>query len=151
MVHVIPVIPYFKMISKKVFLAPSSFLAFIDRAHPMHEQAAAFFRYFAQEAYHLYADYPDLLEVYRVTYNSISPSLARDFMRTMSIAAINIIYPEDADSKAALKALVTYQSTDLTYTNALMSVLAYKRGIQQICTFEYLHPLFGLTTFYLPI
>jgi predicted nucleic acid-binding protein len=139
------------MLSKKVFLAPSSFLAFIDRAHPMHEQATAFFRYFAQETYQLYADYPDILEAYRVIYNTISPSLARDFIRTMSITAMNIIYPEDSDAKAALKALVTYQSTDLTYSNALMSILAYKRSIQQICTFEYLHPLFGLTAFYLPI
>ena len=139
------------MLSKKVFLAPSSFLSFIDRAHPMHEQATAFFRYFGQESYSLYTDYPTLLETYRVIYSSISPSLARDFMRTMSISAMNIIYPEDSDAKSALKALNTYQSTDLTYNNALMSVLAYKRNIQQICTFEYLHPLFGLTTFYLPI
>jgi predicted nucleic acid-binding protein len=139
------------MLSKKVFLTPSSFLAFIDRAHPMHEQATAFFRYFAQESYQLYADYPDIMEVYRVIYNSISPSLARDYLRTMSITAMNIIYPEDADAKAALKALNTYQSTDLTYSNALMSVLAYKRNIQQICSFEYLHPLFGLQTFFLPI
>jgi len=139
------------MISKKVFLAPSSFLAFIDRAHPMHEQAAAFFRYFSQEAYQLYVDYPTILETYRVIYMTISPSLARDFIRTMFITAMNIIYPEDIDAKGALKALNAYQSTDLTYANALMSVLAYKRNIQQICTFEYLHPLFGLTTFYLPI
>lgn len=139
------------MISKKVFLAPSSFLAFIDRAHPMHEQAAAFFRFFAQENYQLYTDHPSILEAYRVIYSNISPSLARDYMRTMSITSMNIIYPEDNDAKAALKAVNTYQSTDLTYNNALLSILAYKRGIQQICTFEYLHPLFGLTTFYLPI
>lgn len=139
------------MNSKKVFLAPSSFLAFIDRAHPMHEQAAAFFRYFGQEQYQLFTDYPTIMEVYRVIYSSISPSLARDYLRTMSITAINFIYPEDSDAKAALKAINTYQSTDLTYSNALLSVLAYKRNIQQICTFEYLHPLFGLTVFYLPM
>lgn len=139
------------MVSKRVYLAPSSFLAFIDRAHPMHEQAAAFFRFFGQEAYQLYTDYPTIMEVYRAIYSGISPSLARDFMRTMSISNMNIIYPEESDAKAALKALVTYQSTDLTYSNALMSVLAYKRNIQQICTFEYLHPLFGLTTYFLPI
>lgn len=139
------------MLSKKVFLAPSSFLSFIDRAHPMHEQAAAFFRYFAQESYQLYADYPSVIEVYKVIYSSISPSLARDYLRIMSITSMNIIYPEETDAKAALKALNTYQSTDLTYSNALLSVLAYKRNITQICTFEYLHPLFGLQSFYLPI
>lgn len=139
------------MTSKKVFLAPSSFLAFIDRAHPMHSQADAFFRYFATERYQLYTDYPSIMETYRVIYANISPSLAKDFLRTMSITNMNIMYPEESDAKAALKALTAYQSSDLTYANALMSVLAYKRNIQQICTFEYLHPLFGLTTFYLPI
>lgn len=139
------------MVSKKVFLAPSAFLAFIDRAHPMHEQASAFFRYFAQERYQLYTDMPTIMEVYRLVYTSVSPSLAKDYLRTMSISSMNILYPEESDSKAALKALVTYQSTDLTYANALMSVMAYKRTIGQICTFEYLHPLFGLQTFYLPL
>lgn len=139
------------MLSKKVFLAPSSFFAFIDRAHPMHEQAAAFFRYFAQEKYFLFTDLPSILETYRLIYTNISPSLAKDFLRTMSITGMNVLYPEDSDNKAALKALVTYQSTDLTFANALLSVLAYRRGITQICTFEYLHPLFGLSTFYLPM
>lgn len=139
------------MISKKVFLAPSSFSAFIDRAHPMHEQAAAFFRYFAQEEYVLFTDLPSILDAYRLMYANISPSLAKDYLRTMSITSMNILYPEESDGKAALKALITYQSTDLTYSHALMAVLAYKRGISQICTFEYLHPLFGLQTFYLPL
>src|SRR6187401_1971919 len=139
------------MLSKKVFLAPSSFFAFIDRAHPMHEQSAAFFRYFAQEQYQLFTDLPTMLEVYRLMYMNISPSMAKDYLRTMSITSMNILYPEDSDCKAALKALVTYQSTDLTYAHALMAVLSYRRGITQICTFEYLHPLFGLQTFYLPM
>lgn len=139
------------MLSKKVYLAPSSFLGFIDRAHPMHEQAAAFFRYFAQEEYTLFTDLPTIIETYRLAYTNISPSLAKDFLRIMSITSMNILYPEESDSKAALKALVTYQSTDLTFTNALLSVLAYRRGINQVCTFEYLHPLFGLTAFYLPM
>lgn len=139
------------MLSKKVFLASSSFFAFIDRAHPMHEQSAAFFRYFAQEQYSLFTDLPTIIETYRLIYAGISPSLAKDFLRTMGISSMNMLYPDESDAKAALKALVTYQSTDLTYNNAIMSVLAYRRGITQICTFEYLHPLFGLTAFYLPM
>jgi predicted nucleic acid-binding protein len=139
------------MLSKKVYLAPSSFFAFIDRAHPMHEQAAAFFRYFAQEEYSLFTDLPSVLETYRMIYANVSPSLAKDYLRTMSITSMNILYPEEGDSKAALKALVTYQSTDLTFQNAILSVLAYRKGITQVCTFDYLHPLFGLTAFYLPM
>jgi predicted nucleic acid-binding protein len=64
---------------------------------------------------------------------------------------INIIYPEESDIKAALKTLVNYQSTELSFSQSLRAVLANRRGINQIFTLEYLHPLFGQSVFYLPI
>jgi predicted nucleic acid-binding protein len=139
------------LISKKVFVESSVFCAFIDRAHPKHEQAAAYFRYFAEEEYMIFTDYPSLIESYTSIYKDISPSLAKDFLRTLSLSNVNTLYPEEQDSKVALKALVTYQSTDLTFPKAISAVLAQKRGISQICTFDYLHPLFGQVLFYLPI
>lgn len=139
------------LISKKVFVEASVFCAFIDRAHPKHEQAAAYFRFFAEEEYMLFTDQPSLISAYEGIYKDISPSLAKDFLRTMSLSNINILYPEEQDSKAALKALITYQSTDLTFPKAISALLAQKRGISQICTFDYLHPLFGQMLFYLPI
>ena len=137
--------------SKKVYVASDAFFAFIDRAHPKHEQADAFFRYFAQEEYKLFTDFVQLLEVYKKIYIDISPSLSKDFMRTIALSNFNIIYPEESDNKSALKSLVTYQVTELTYQMALMSVISNRRGITQIFTFEYLHPLFGLSTYYLPL
>lgn len=139
------------MLSKKIVIDASVIFAFIDRAHPKHEQAGAYFRYFAQEGYMLFTDENSIIEVYNQMYKDISPSLAKDFLRTLSLSNINIMYSEENEAKAALKALITYQSTDLTYPKALLAVLANKRGIMQICTLEYLHPLFGQTTFYLPI
>ncbi len=139
------------LISKKVFIEASILCAFVDRAHPKHDQAAAYFRFFAEEEYLVFTDYYSLMEAYLIIYKEISPSLAKDFMRTMSLSNVNILYPEEQDSKVALKALVNYQSTDLTFPKALSAVLAQKRGITQICTFDYLHPLFGQALFYLPI
>jgi len=139
------------MISKKVYIAPSGFYAFIDRSHPKHEHASAYFRYFGQEEYSLYTDSIGLNEIYDQIYKEISPSLGKDFMRTVFLGDINILYPEESDIKAALKTLTTYQSAELTFSQALMAVLANKRGISQIFTFDYLHPLFGQNVFYLPI
>ena len=139
------------MISKKVFLAPSGFYSFIDRAHPKHEQSSAFFRYFAQEEYRLFTDSFTINEVYNEIYDHISPSIAKDFLRTIFLGNINIIYPEEGDIKAALKTLINYQSSELTFSQALMAVLANRRGISQVFTFDYLHPLFGQNVFYLPI
>lgn len=137
--------------SKKVYLAVSSFLAFIDRAHGKHTQAVAFFRYFAQEQYHLYTDTLALYEAHRQIHFQISPSLSQDLLRTIPYSNINIIYPQEVDTKAAIKTITNYRSVDLTFEKALMGVLANKRDIPQIATFDYLPSLFGLRTFYLPI
>jgi predicted nucleic acid-binding protein len=139
------------MISKKVYLSGSGFYAFINRAHPKFEQASAYFRYFAQENYLLFTDVYTILESYNQIYKEISPSLAKDFLRIVTISDINIIYPEERDIKSALKTLINFQSTELTFSQALRAVLANRRGINQIHTFDYLHPLFGQSVFYLPI
>ncbi len=139
------------MISKKVYIESSGFFAFIDRGNPKHEQAAAYFRYFAEEGYALFTDTQTITECYNRIYREISPSLAKDFLRTVFLSDINIIYPEERDIKGALKTLVNFQSTELTFSKAIKAVLANRRGINQIFTFEYLHPLFGQNTFYLPI
>jgi predicted nucleic acid-binding protein len=139
------------MISKKVFVAPSGFYAFIDRAHPKYEQASAYWRYFAENNYSVFTDTQCLIDVYNHVYKEISPSLAKDFLRTVFLGNLNIIYPEERDMKSALKTLVNYQSTELTISHALRAVLANRRGVSQIYTFDYLHPLFGQTVFYLPI
>lgn len=137
--------------SKKVFIASDVISSFIDRAHTRHEEADAYFRYFTQEEYALFTDINSITQAYMDIYTNISPSLAKDFLRTLALSNFNILYPDESDNKASLKALINFQSTDLTYPKALMSVMAERRGIQNICTFEYLHPLFGLHLFYLPI
>lgn len=137
--------------SKRVFIAPDMFFAFIDRAHAKHIHAAAFFRYFAQENYILFTNIVSINNAYHDIYHQISPSLAKDFLRALSLGTINILYPDDTDTKMALKALINYTSTELTFEESLMAVLAYKRNVHSICTFGYLHPLFGQNVFYLPI
>jgi len=137
--------------SKKIFITPSIFEAFIDRAHPKYDQASAFFRFFGEEEYMLYTDTTTINQTYLSIYKDISPSLARDFLRTILLSDINLIYPEESDIKGAVKALVNFGSTDLSFPQALLAVLADKRGISQICTFDPFHSLFGQTVFFLPM
>jgi predicted nucleic acid-binding protein len=139
------------IVSKKVFIATSAFMAFLDRANPKHVQAAAYFQYFAQEHYHLYTGYLNLAEVHSEISEKISGSFARDFLNAINLGSVNVLYPEPGDMKVTLKTLINYHSTDLTFKEAQMTVMASRRSINQICTFEYLHPLFGLTAFYLPL
>jgi predicted nucleic acid-binding protein len=139
------------ILSKKVYLAPSSLYAFIDRAHEKHQQAAAYFRFFSQEEYMLYMDAINLNETYDIIYKKMSPSLSKDFLRILSLSDINIISPEESEIKATFKTIANYNALDLTFSEAVMTVIASKRNILTICTFDYLHPLFGLNTFFLPI
>ncbi len=124
------------MQSKKVYIAPDGFVAFIDRAHPKHVQASAYFRYF---------------DTYTSIYNTISPSLARDYLRAMSLTSVNVLYPESAEMKQAVRTVESSNSVELTFSKALMSVVCNRKNIPQIATFEYLHSLFGLQVFYLPM
>ena len=139
------------MVSKKVYIATDGFVAFIDRAHEKHVQATAFFRYFSQEKYQLYTNVVTMNDAYMRMYNTISPSLARDFLRVMSLSSVNIMYPETSDLKAAIKIVETSNSVDLTFAKALMAVMCNKKSVPQIMTYEYLHALFGLQMFYLPM
>jgi hypothetical protein len=137
--------------SKKVFITSQVLYAFVDRASPKYPEAAAYFRYFAQEKYHIYTGYLNISETYQEIYVKISPSLAKDFLRGVTLSSINVLYPTESDMKAALKTLINYRNSELTFMQSQMAVLSNRHGISQVCTFEYLHPLFGLSTFYLPI
>ncbi len=137
--------------SKKIFVSSDILYAFVDRAHTQYPQAAAYFRYFAQEKYQVFTSYLHVLNTYREIYAKISPSLARDFLRALSLSSINVLYPLESDMKAALKTLINYRSSELTFDQSQMAVLANRNSIPQVCTFEYVHPLFGLSAFYLPI
>jgi predicted nucleic acid-binding protein len=139
------------MVSKKIYIASDGIVAFIDRAHKKHVQATAFFRYFAQEQCQIYSSIVSLNETYMTIYNMISPSLARDFLRALSLSSINVLYPENADIKAAIKIIETGNSVDLTFSKALMAVICNKKNIPQIMTYEYLHALYGLQLFFLPV
>lgn len=137
--------------SKKIFVSSDILYAFVDRAHTKYPQAAAYFRYFAQEKYQVFTSYLHVLNTYREIYAKISPSLARDFLRALSLSSINVLYPLESDMKAALKTLINYRNSELTFDQSQMAVLANRNSIPQVCTFEYVHPLFGLSAFYLPI
>ena len=139
------------MVSKKIYIASDGLIAFIDRAHKKHVQATAFFRYFAQEQCQIYSNIVTINETYMRIYNTISPSLARDFLRAISISNINILNPEPADIKAAIKIIETGNSVDLTFSKALMAVICNRKSIPQIMTYEFLHALYGLQLFYLPV
>lgn len=137
--------------SKKVYITPSLMYAFIDRVHDRNREAAAYFRYFAQHNYQLFTDVTDVLDTYNALSSRMSPSVGKDFLRIIFLSDINILYPEEVEIKTALKQLLNYGNEALLYPEALRASIANRRSIPYIATFNYLHALFGLETFTLPI
>lgn len=137
--------------SKKIYLAPNILVAFTDQLHTKHNQAAAFFRYFAQEQYQLFTDILSIYDAYGTVEQNMGHTVARHFLRSLFASSITIIYPTEADMKAALKVYLTDHSNQITFDMTLMMLLADRKGISQICTLEYISTLFGLSIFYIPV
>ncbi len=139
------------MISKKVFITTDGFINFIDRARPKHLHASACFRFFAEKNYHLYTTPLTINEVSTELKQTISASVAKDFLRAIELSNINFLYTEESDVKKGLRAVTTSSSTELTFSLALTAIICNKRSIPQVCTFSYFPSLFGLQVFYLPM
>lgn len=138
-------------LAKKVILAPDAVYAYIDRGSEKHQEAIAFFRFFAEQNYKVFIDTLSLNEIYSDVYRKMSQDLAKDFLRIINLSDMNIIYPDESETKAAIKALINYRTLDLTFSQAIVAVVASRRNINQVVTFSYLPPLLGMQTFYLPI
>lgn len=137
--------------TNKVVLAPDCIYEFIDRSSVRHGQAVAFFRYFAEQRYKVFLDTISLNETYDEIYRKMSQDLARDFLKIVTLSDINLVVPDEADTKAAMKALLNYPSIEVSFSQTVRSVIANRRNINQIATFKHLPPLFGIEAFYLPI
>lgn len=133
----------------KVFLAQDAFMAFIDRAQPKHLHAGAFFRYFAQEHCFLYTNISIVIATYQKISDNLNESLAKEFLKALSYSSIVILSPDDSEIKTAIK--VVLGTSELSLDEALLLVMAERRGISQVCTFTSLHQLFGIKTFFLPV
>lgn len=137
--------------NKKVLVASDVLVAFVDRANPRHLHAGAFFRYFAQEHYTLFTTPLIISDTYALLTHKISPAIAKDFIKALSLGAINVISPDESDVKITYKTMLSSSPSEASFDETLMQVIANRRNITQVCTFSYLHPLFRLATFYLPI
>lgn len=139
------------MQSKKVLLAADVLVAFVDRSHPKHLHATAFFRYFAQEKFFLYTSPLVIVDCYTLISQRISPILARDFIKAISLSNITMMYPDESDVKLSYKTILSAENSEVSFHETLLAAMASRRNISYICTFSYLHPLFRLSPFYLPI
>lgn len=138
-------------LKNKVILSSDCVYAYIDRGSIRHQQATAFFRYFSEQNYRLFLDTLSLNIVYDDIYKKMSQDLAKDFVRIISLSDMNLIYPDESETKAAMKVLINYRSLELTFSQAMLAIVANRRNISQVATFNSPPPLFGLQTFYLPI
>jgi predicted nucleic acid-binding protein len=136
--------------SKKVFITSSVMFAFIDRNHPKHNQASAYMRYFAQEKFQLYTAISSIIKTHNDLRIHMSYSIAKEYLRAMFVGNIEILYPDEAATKAALKLILSEAQQDSNFNHILINVLADRNQISQICSFEFAKLYFGISLFNLP-
>ena len=138
------------MTSKKVFITRSAFFAFIDRSDPKHRMSGAFFRFFAQDGFHLYTTPSVITDTYHQIQSSMSHAIAREYLQTVFTSAIDVLYVDEATLKTAVKLVITTTSANLTIDQAITNIICDKSQIPAICTFEYFPFFFGIHSFVLP-
>ena len=138
------------IISRKVLVTPSVFFAFIDRNHPRHQEADAFFRYFAQEKFHVSVASFSIVKTYEQIKKHMSYAIAKDFLRIVYTGNVEITYPDEALTKAALRLVFSNSGQDLGIEHALINVIADRKQISQVASFEYQNFYFGIQSFSLP-
>ncbi len=136
--------------SKKVFITQSAFYAFIDHSDAKHQMASAFFRYFAQERYHLFSTPSTIMDTYQQIQSNMSHSIARDFLRTIFTSTIDILYVDEPTMKAATKLVITTTNTSITMDQAIANIVCDRSQIGSVCTFAYFPYFFGIKAFTLP-
>lgn len=138
------------IISRKVLVTPSVLFAFIDRNHPRHQEADAFFRFFAQEKFHVFIASFSIVKTYDQIKKHMSFSIAKDFLRIAYTGNLEIVYPDELVTKAALRLILSNTAADLGIEHAIINVIADRKQVSQIATFEYQNFYFGIQAFTLP-
>lgn len=136
--------------SKKVFVTAGVFFAFLDRNHPKHREAGAFFRYFAKEKFQVITSIQMVVKTYNQLREHMSYSAAKDFVRSIYLGNIEILRPGEEEEKAALKLLFSDQYFDFPLEQAIINVLADRHNIPQVCSFEYIRFYLDVNPFLLP-
>jgi predicted nucleic acid-binding protein len=136
--------------SKKVLLAPSAFFSFIDRNHPKHSTSRAYFRYFANEGYRLFTTANTVTITYNQLQKHMSYSIAKTFLRTIYLGDVDIIYPDEAMTKSALRLIFSNTGGAIGFEQALINAVADRLQIPLIVSFEYSTNYFGVSAFTLP-
>lgn len=136
---------------KKVIIASHVFTAFLDRLHPNHGQAVTFFRYFSEEQFEVHAVLYTILITYHDIQETMGQSIAREWLRSMFLGSIQVIYPDEATIKTAIKLIMTTKNYNVTIDQAIMNVVADKKHIPFLATFEFFPFFFGVKPFTLPL
>jgi len=136
--------------TKRVFITTDVFVAFLDRNDLKHLQAAAYFRYFAQEHFYLYTSDEIVIELFQKISQSISQAFAKEFIKTLLESSIHILTPDESEVKKAISTLANSYSY-LGLEETLIQLMAERHYIPYIATFSYIHSLFGREIFYLPL
>ena len=132
------------IISKKIFIDSSFFLAFIDRANLYHAKAVQILELLARQEYYLYSSGIVVLQTFNAMERDLGSAVAKDFLRAILESSIHILYSSGSDFLAAFR----YLKLNPGYQRSLVSIinarLMERYGINSVLTFDFWPNVMGI-------
>lgn len=133
--------------SKKIYITASGFFALLDKGHPHHLEAIACFRELALENYFVFSANFSIIRCYGQIKSNISYSLAKQFLQAIYLGDTNVLYTDEATTKAAMRLILGKNSREVSFEEALINVICDRHNIPSILSYDLENYFFGITKF----
>lgn len=129
--------------SRKIFLESSIFEAFIDRSNTKHQQSVEMLNRLAKDRCLLFTSLQVVEEVFDFLMAKVSQVVAFEFLQAILESNIELIYSNRSDVSSVYKLTMEYKEKQISFKEALSTVLMQKNNIPRIATFRFWNNLEG--------
>lgn len=130
-------------VSRKIFLESSIFEAFIDRSNTKHQQSVEMLNRLAKDNYLLFTSLQVTEEVCGFLMAKVSKVVAFEFLQAILESNIELISSNRSDVSSVYKLMMEYKEKQVSFKEALSTVLMHKNNIPKIATFRFWNNLEG--------
>lgn len=132
-----------KKTSARIFLESSIFEAFIDRSNTKHQQSVEMLNRLAKDSCLLFTSLQVVEEVFDFLMAKVSKVVAFEFLQAILESNIELIFTNRSDITSVYKLMIEYKEKQISFKEALITVLMQKNNIPKIATFRFWNNLEG--------
>lgn len=129
--------------SRKIFLESSIFEALIDRSNTRHQKAVEMLNRLAKDSYLPFTSLQVVEEVFDFLMAKVSRVVAFEYLQAILESNIELLHPNQPDIASVYKLMIEYKEKQISFKEALSTVLMRKNNIPKIATFRFWNNLEG--------